>query len=186
MTINIPTLHTERLLLRPFAMEDAEAYAQHVFSVEEVMRYMSASGAMPLNPLRTARDYIVERNDQWQQMGFGAWAVVEKATDTFMGHAGLFVIEKTDVIEVGYTLGKRFWGKGYATEAAREVLRYGFHVKEMTEIVAVAFPQNTASLRVMEKLGMRSQGITDQYYGLALACYTITRAQFDAAPPQQT
>ncbi|MEO1443691.1 MAG: GNAT family N-acetyltransferase, partial [Chloroflexota bacterium] len=115
----------------------------------------------------------------WDRRGYGAWALVEKATDRFMGHVGLFIIDNTDVIEVGYALGRTFWGNGYATEAAHATLRYGFDVVGLDEIVAVAFPENTASLRVMEKVGMTSQGITDRYYDVMLACYTLTRADFE-------
>ncbi|MEL6272570.1 MAG: GNAT family N-acetyltransferase [Chloroflexota bacterium] len=177
--MTIPTIETERLLLRPYRLEDASDYARHIFSDADVMRFMNVEGKVPQYPFLQAKSYIVERNRQWDRRGYGAWALVEKATDRFMGHVGLFIIDNTDVIEVGYALGRTFWGNGYATEAAHATLRYGFDVVGLDEIVAVAFPENTASLRVMEKVGMTSQGITDRYYDVMLACYTLTRADFE-------
>lgn len=180
---NIPTLQTERLILRPFSIEDADLYAKHIFSNADVMRYLNTDGTVPPNPKMYAQGYIIERNKEWQHRGHGAWAVIEKATGAFMGHSGLFIIEPTSVVEVGYALGKPFWGKGYAPEAARETLRYGFEVLKLDEIVAVAFPQNTASIRVMEKIGMRDQGLTNKYYNLELVCYALTRDEFRAQNP---
>lgn len=174
----VPTLETARLRLRPFSLKDADRYGERIFSDPDVMRYMNVDGTVPPNPKMHAMGYIIERNREWRLRGHGAWALVEKATDELIGHTGLFVIERTEVVEVGYALGKAFWGKGYATEAARETLRYGFEVLKLAEIVAVAFPANAASLRVMEKIGMRSLGITDTYYNLDLACYTLTRSEF--------
>lgn len=178
--LTIPSYETERLLLRALRSDDAHAYAEHIFSDADVMRYMSTTGTVHDNPKAVALGYISERNKQWREMGFGAWAVVEKATSRFMGHVGLFIIDHTDVVEVGYALGKVFWGKGYATEAAQEALRYGFVEKDMQKIEAVAFPDNVASIRVMAKLGMQDMGITDEYYNTTLAHYRMTRTQFMA------
>jgi ribosomal-protein-alanine N-acetyltransferase len=182
--MNIPTIETDRLLLRPYRLEDADDYARQIFSDADVMRFMNVEGKVPQYPRIQAKSYIIERNRQWDRLGYGAWVLEEKATGAFMGHVGLFMIDLTDVIEVGYALGKTFWGRGYATEAAREALRYGFDTLALEEIVAVAFPQNVGSLRVMEKLGMTAQGITDKYYDVMLACYTMTHTEFAAQHAQ--
>ncbi len=175
----IPTIETERLILRELRLGDADTYGNIIFGDAEVMRYMNADGNPATNPRMTALGYIMARNKQWDERGFGAWGLVEKATGRFAGHVGLFTVENTDAIELGYALGQQFWGYGYAVEAGREALRYGFYSAQLDEIIAVAFPQNANSVRVMQKLGMRSKGITDQYYNLSLVCYVLTRAEFE-------
>ncbi len=175
-----PTIHTPRLTLRALHLDDAPAYAEQVFSDPDVMRYMSSVGIVPRNPRMHATGYILDRQQEWRQHGFGAWAVTDRASGAFMGHVGLFIIGGTDTVEIGYTLGQPYWGNGYATEAGREALRFGFTSARLDKIIAIAFPQNVASVRVMAKLGMRSIGITNRYYNLNLACYEMTRAEHAA------
>ncbi len=178
--MSTPTIHTPRLTLRALYLDDAPAYAQQVFSDEAVMRYMSSVAIMPRNPRMHATGYILDRQHEWRDHGFGAWAVTRTADGAFMGHVGLFYITGTQTVEIGYALGQQYWGQGYATEAGQQALRFGFETANLDEIVAVAFPQNVASLRVMAKLGMRSIGITDRYYNLSLACYVMSKAEHDA------
>jgi ribosomal-protein-alanine N-acetyltransferase len=84
-----------------------------------------------------------------------------------------------DVVEVAYALGRAHWGGGIASEAARASLRYGFEQMKLPRIIAVAVPENTGSRRVMEKIGMQFEGMTDQYYRATLALYSIQRADFN-------
>jgi len=159
-------------------MGDAEAYGNCIFGDAEVMRYMNADGMPAVKPRMMALGYILERNKEWGERGFGAWGLVEKATGHFVGHVGLYAVKDSNAIELGYALGRQFWGQGYAVEAGREALRYGFYSAQLDEIIAVAFPQNDRSVRVMQKLGMRSLGITDQYHNSSLVCYVLTPAEF--------
>jgi ribosomal-protein-alanine N-acetyltransferase len=89
-------------------------------------------------------------------------------------------------IELMYALGKAAWGKGYATEAVRAAVRYAFEDAGIGHMVALAVPENTASRRVMEKLGMTFEGIKDRYYDADLAVYSLRRSQFvpDNSPYQ--
>jgi ribosomal-protein-alanine N-acetyltransferase len=73
---------------------------------------------------------------------------------------------------LAYAFGKPNWGQGFATEAARAALRYGFEALKLENIIAVAYPENQPSQRVMQKIGMQHQGITDKYYDMRLALYT--------------
>lgn len=177
------TLHTERLRLRPFVEADAADYARQVFSNPAVMRYMNVVGSVPPSPLAYAMQVIGRREAEWAVRGYGAWAVTNRADGALMGHAGLYHIDGTAVIEIGYALGEAYWGQGYATEAARAVLCFAFTRAALPRIVAVAFPQNIASLRVMQKIGMRYTGLTTQYYNLELASYALTHAEYHAANP---
>lgn len=179
----LPRLFTARLCLRPFVDADAAAYAREIFSNPAVMRYMNVTGAVPPHPLAHALRVIDTRRMEWATRGYGAWAVTGRRDGALMGHAGLYHIDGTAVVEIGYALGERYWGQGYATEAARAVLHDTFTRTPLTALVAVAFPQNTASLRVMQKIGMRDTGLTTRYYGLELASYALTHAEYHAANP---
>jgi ribosomal-protein-alanine N-acetyltransferase len=108
------------------------------------------------------------------------WAVVEKVSGEMIGHAGLLHFrDYPDEVEVLYALGKVWWGQGYAGEAARACVQYGFETAGLEQIYAVAYPENKASQRVMEKSGMVSQGLTSRYFGIEMACYVIRRNEYD-------
>ncbi len=108
-----------------------------------------------------------------------------KAAGTFIGHAGLEYIPGAPEVEIAYTLMKAYWGRGYATEAARASLSYGFEALNLPEIYALAFPANEASQNVMRKLGMHYEGIVNRYYGESLACYRLTREDYLAEPSHE-
>ena len=100
-----------------------------------------------------------------------------------MGEAGLQYLEAGPDIELGYTLARAAWGRGYATEAARAVLRWGFAGLRLHRIVAVADPANAASLHVLEKLGMTRRG-RRECYGAVMAEHALSLGAWrDAAGP---
>ena len=103
--------------------------------------------------------------------------MVEKESTKVIGWCGLWRLKETGETEVGYAIAKEFWGKGFATEAARKFLEYGFDELNFETIVAVAQPENTASRRVMEKLGMQYD-YTGEFYGKQLVHYSITKDRF--------
>jgi ribosomal-protein-alanine N-acetyltransferase len=101
-------------------------------------------------------------------------AVVERASGRVIGACGLQLLEDGPEVELGYRLGRASRGHGYATEAARVWLEYGFETLGLDRIVAVAWPENTASWRVMEKCGMRLVG-PGHHYGHETVLYELTR-----------
>jgi RimJ/RimL family protein N-acetyltransferase len=101
-------------------------------------------------------------------------------TPGFLGWCGLFPLEDSGLIEIGYRYVRAAWGQGVATEAARAVLDYGFRALALDPIVAVADPDNRGSHRVLEKIGLRSAGEA-WYYGKWLPFYRLTRAEYLAA-----
>jgi RimJ/RimL family protein N-acetyltransferase len=111
----------------------------------------------------------------WQTHHFGHWAVRFKNDPTLLGWCGLDFLDTTPEIEVGYGLRRSHWGLGIATEAARASLEYGFEHLHLERIAAVAYPENTASRHVMEKLGM-TYVKNGSYYGGDLVYYDISRA----------
>lgn len=166
------TLETERLLLRPFADSDVEA----VFAMRsdgEIMRFIRA----PQTRRSETKSWINLISSRWGSEKIGFCAVIEKSTNRFAGWCGLWRLSETGETEVGYALLREFWGKGYAVEAARAFLHYGFDELNLEKIVAVADPENRASRRVMENLGMTFDYIGD-FYERDLVHYSITRQDF--------
>jgi RimJ/RimL family protein N-acetyltransferase len=143
---------TDRLLIRSFTLEDPDA-VHGVYGDEQVMRHVGDGTVADLAQTRKmVRDYI----DHERRHGFSFWAVVERESDTVMGDAGLYLLEGTGPeVELGYTLGRAWWGRGYATEAARACLDLTWREFGQQEVVAVADPLNAASIHVLHKVGMR-------------------------------
>lgn len=168
-----PTLATSRLLIRPLTRQDVDEYHRVVHNDPEVMRYLP--GGVPRTREQTVGTlhYFIEHGELY---GYSFEAVCDQVTGALMGHVGLHHLH--DAVEVGYALGAAYWGKGYATEAARALLRYGFEVIGLNEIIALAFPSNKASQRVMERLGMTRAGETEAYYDARLVMYRLARADF--------
>ncbi len=165
-------IETERLFLRPMNESDAEA----VFAMrsdENVMRFIRP----PQIRKSEAKDWIQLISSRWETEKLGFCAVVEKASNKFIGWCGLWRLKETDEIEVGYALFKEFWGKGFASEAAGAFLEYGFGELNLEKIVAVAEPQNQASQDVMKRLGM-IYDYTDEFYGRDLVHYSITKDDY--------
>jgi len=157
-------LETERTYLREFKLEDA-ADMYKLNSDPEVIRF---TGNQAFNSVDEARVFIVNYN-HYKICGYGRWAVINKETRAFMGWCGLKNHEEK-FIDLGYRFLREYWNKGYATETARSSLEYGFNTLGMTEIIGRAASENTASIRVLEKLNMTfwkrdvCEGIEDTVY----------------------
>ena len=161
-------LTTERLHLRPFTAADREAI-HAVYSDPEVMRYVGhGAHRTPAETAAALRVYgeVLERR------GFSFLAVTERDGGALVGDAGLHPLG--DDIELGYTLARGAWGRGYATELGRALLAYAFDVLGAARVVAQVEPENTASRRVLEKLGMRAVD-TRTAYGRPHLLYEVRR-----------
>jgi ribosomal-protein-alanine N-acetyltransferase len=173
--VSLP-LHTERLILRRFADEDTERLLE-VFGDPEVMRFVGRGVPFDRDRLVVSQARVLEH---WRAHGFGPLAVAERATGRLVGEGGLQLLEGGPDVEVTYTLARAFWGLGYATEAAAAVLEWGFGELGLTRIVGVAYPDNTASQRVLQKVGMRRLGLR-RCYGAELVEYVAERPAGGAA-----
>jgi len=145
-------LTTSRLLLRRWQTSDLAPFATLNADVE-VMRYF------PYRLSRQASDAFVEHIEaNFEQYGFGLWAVELQATGAFIGFIGLkeanFRAHFTPKIEVGWRLSRHYWGHGYATEGAKRALEYGFETAGLDEIVSFTATGNQRSAAVMARLGM--------------------------------
>lgn len=162
----MPTVETARLLLRPLRPRDLDQHHAIVGSDPNVTWDGKA------RTLEESRAYLEAHRQHWDDHGFGMWAAIERTSADLVGHAGLQFLEDTGDVQVGYYLGQRAWGSGFATEAARAALRYGFEVVGLPRIVAVARPENRPSQHVLAKIGMRQVGI-EPHYGFNVQVWRI-------------
>ncbi|MBN1312665.1 MAG: GNAT family N-acetyltransferase [Anaerolineae bacterium] len=173
-------IETARLRLRVPVAADVDDYYRYIHSDAEVMRYLP--GGIPRSKKQTGitLSIVIEH---WQKYGFGLWAVEQKEKAEMIGHCGLTTLEQDDLVEVAYALGRPFWRRGYASEAARASLYFGFEYLKLPEIIAVSVSENIGSQRVMETIGMSRQGITRRFYGAELVLYTIKHEDFQPGDP---
>ena len=165
---------TDRLRLRPFVAADVPAWHREVFADDEVMRYLPAGRAVPVEHARG----VFERFEAHRvQHGFAPWAATRREDGVLLGHCGLRQVPEAGEVEVLYALGREHWGQGLATEGAGAALRFGFEVLGFDRIVAYAVPENAASRRVMEHCGLALEGETD-LFGLHLVRSAIGRSGF--------
>ncbi len=145
-------IETERLILRSWKSEDANAYFK-INQDPKVIEFLPGPYSMEY-----IIDFISRMNQQEIKQGYTLWAVELKATGECMGFIGLNYTDWegsfTPAVEIGWRLGSQFWGKGYATEGAKAALDYGFNTLGLKEIVSFTVRENKASIRVMEKIGM--------------------------------
>lgn len=166
-------LETQRLLLREFETHDAESLYL-LNSDPDVIKY---TGDPPFANVFEARSFI-ENYNQYKLYGFGRWAVIDKSTSLFMGWCGLKYGPSTDETDIGFRFFKRCWNKGYATESAQACLEFGFGKLDRPSIIGRAMKENTASIRVLEKLGMAFESEFDFYRGHAGALYRMNKENF--------
>jgi RimJ/RimL family protein N-acetyltransferase len=147
---------TERLVLRRWRVGDAVPFAQ-INADPEVMRFIGRGHVLGRG---LSDDLIARFEREWDERGFGQWAVSRRddARGELLGFCGLsvpsFLPEVLPAVEVGWRLARAAWGNGYATEAARAAVAFGFEEHDLSEIIAVVDPGNDRSLRVAGKLGM--------------------------------
>jgi ribosomal-protein-alanine N-acetyltransferase len=158
--------------MRQFTLADLEDLYS-IRSDPEVVKFITGLPATKEQFAATLEKHL----QRWEQYGFGPWALNFQGGADLLGWCGLDFLDTTTEVEVGYGLARRFWRLGIASEAAAASLRYGFQSLNLKRIVAVAYPQNTASWHIMEKLGMRyvKKG---WYYGAEMVYYEIGCDEF--------
>lgn len=146
------TLTTDRLILRPWHEADREPFAE-LNADPRVMEFMPR-----LLSREESDDFFDRIQTHFEQHGFGLCATEHRASGAFIGFVGLLVpkfeVRFMPAVEIGWRLGCKWWGQGFATEGAREIVRYAFDVIGLEALVSFTVPGNRRSRRVMEKLGM--------------------------------
>ena len=160
--MTLPTLTTERLLLRPFVESDAAA-VERLAGAREVADttlhiphpYPAGGGAW----------WIGTHASAWKEgAGLTLAIVARDAPDELLGTVGTSIVREHARGELGYWIGAHAWGRGYATEAARAMTAYAFETLRLHRVQARHFTRNPASGRVMQKLGMRLEGVHREAY----------------------
>jgi RimJ/RimL family protein N-acetyltransferase len=146
-------LETERLRLRQLRESDLDAHTAMMSDVE-VVRFLG--DGKPLDRAGSWR-LIAGILGHWQLRGFGFWAMEEKATGALVGRGGLWFPEGWPMLEVGWTLARPHWGKGFATELGRAALKVAF-AEGAAEVCSLIMPANARSIRVAERLGETPKG----------------------------
>jgi RimJ/RimL family protein N-acetyltransferase len=170
-------LTTPRLRLRPRTMADLEACVAMDLD-PEVRRFVYSSPPPDPAELRAQlRSHIAGGPAQG-----GIWVVERQDAPGFLGWCGLFPLEDSGLIEIGYRYLRSAWGQGIATEAARAVLDHGYRVLGFDPIVAVTHPGNLASQRVLAKIGLIARGRA-LHYGQQLCFFRLSRTEYLAGEP---
>lgn len=165
-------IETARLHLKQFSPDDLDNLYR-LYSDRAVMKYVG-KGVRTREETEMALHFLLAH---WEKHGFGLWAAIHKMDERIIGRCGLVFLDNTPEVELGYLLEKAYWGRGLATEASLAILKYGFDTVKLDRIVAIAHPENIASRRVMEKVGMKYEK-NARYYNTDVAYYSLHREVF--------
>ncbi|HEY8313502.1 MAG TPA: GNAT family N-acetyltransferase [Candidatus Baltobacteraceae bacterium] len=158
-------IETQRLLIRKWMPSDVDA-ATAIYGDPEVMRFIPVG---PLSREQTAR--MIERFvDEDERSGFGLWPVIAKETGAIVAECGLHTLAETGEVEIGWLFARDAWGKGYATEAGRAVLEFGFGEARLRRIVCLIDRENHRSVAVANRLQFHYDRI-GRYYNRDLMKY---------------
>lgn len=176
MQIDYPTIETQRLVLRPFSEADVEPYFA-LLQDPDVMRFV---GDRRVPTLQETWRAVAALIGHWVLRGYGQWAIVERETTELVGRTGIINPIDWPGPEVGYLLGRRWWGHGYATEAAGAAMGWGFRTLSFDRLISLIDPANAPSIAVAGRLGETLRGEVD-LWGNRVLVYGIDRDEWAAA-----
>ena len=188
MTADIPiqdlvTLETPRLILRKLRLEDAEDMFEYAQDRELGLRGLW----LPYTQLQESIDDIAETIEGYAKGNLWDWAIEHWADRKMIGRLGLHAYHaKDNRADLGYALNRVYWGQGYGTEAVRAVVDFGFGVLNLHRIGASVLADNSGSIRVLTKIGMRFEGVKRDFTAIRgkhedLHSYSILRPEWEAA-----
>lgn len=145
-----PVLETERLLLRPFSDQDTREVFECWQRDSDVARYMMWESSQDIKKAKEFIDFEISQifSDVWYR-----WCITDKKTKVIYGTCLVYYKDEDGCWDISYNLGKKFWGKGYTTEAMQKAMNYAIHTLEVTEFTAAHAVENPASGNVIKKLG---------------------------------
>jgi RimJ/RimL family protein N-acetyltransferase len=162
-------LETDRLILRMFTDSDLDAYAE-MCGDEEVMKYLGGCTMSRSEAWRSMAMVV----GHWELRGFGLWAVEEQESGEMVGRVGCWQPEGWPGLELAWTLRRAYWGRGFATEAARAALDVAFSTLHQPHVISMIDHENNPSIRVAQRLRMRLEGRTE-LMGHSVLVYGIRR-----------
>ncbi|HKX83907.1 MAG TPA: GNAT family N-acetyltransferase [Pyrinomonadaceae bacterium] len=166
-------IETERLRIRKFTLDDL-AWLTEMRLQPEVNKYI---GGSRLQYPEAIAKRLLFYMDCYEKFGFGQGVMELKETGEIIGVSGIQPLEDTGEIEVGYSLYPKFWRMGFGYECAVGWLKYGFEIAGLERIVACADKDNTGSWRIMEKCGMKYEGV-QEHYGMPVVVYAVSKEEF--------
>ena len=169
----MPEIETAHLRLRLFTPDDLDDLML-IFGDPDVMKYLGIEAGTTLTR-EEVKVTLEKMIDFWANHGFGRWALINKEDGRMIGLCGLRLLDGAP--ELVYAIAKAYWGRGLATEAATASLRYCFEELQLERIVAVTRHANTASIRVMRKIGMSYENEVN-HYGVDGVCYVANRDEY--------
>ncbi|SJK83783.1 GNAT family N-acetyltransferase [Halomonas elongata] len=179
-----PVIETERLTLRPLVVDDSESL-MGIFSDPEVMRYWNTA---PWAKIQDSLDFINESKESRKRQESLVLGVYLKSTGELVGKCLLFSYDKESKrAEIGFGIGRSFWGKGYIGEAGEALIQYGFGSLRLRRIEAEIDPENQSSAKVLEKLGFSQEGLLRQRWevnGIVSDSALYGRLVSDCSPKQ--
>jgi len=155
MALSLPTLITDRLCLRPFDLSDAKEVQRQAGNLNVAKTTLNVP-----HPYEDgmAESWISTHRSTFEKRQTTILAVTLKESGQLIGCMSIDAIAGQKKAELGYWIGEEFWGKGYGTEAAREIVKYGFDVLKLNKIQARHSAENPASGKIMLKIGMEKEG----------------------------
>ena len=182
--MDIPTVETDRLVLRGLRDDDLDDFVT-IFGDAETVRYLG--DGTPATPGEAWRNLAMCLG-HWELRGYGLWGAEERATGRVVGRVGLYNPEGWPGLEVGWAFARDTWGRGYATEGGAASLRWAFSELGADHVISVIHPDNIASRRVAEKAGFRKEGLLrgatfhrGAHHDLEL--YSLLRDEWVPVPP---
>lgn len=165
-------IETERLIIRPFTLEDIEA-SYNMNLDPEVSKYTGDGGVVSKNEIekRITQNILGD----YQKYGFGRLAVDLKKENKFIGFTGLKYLDDIKEVDLGYRFIRSYWGNGYATESGMASISFGFESLGINKIIAMVLPENINSIRVLEKLNFKYQEDILEY-NQVVKLYTLTKS----------
>ena len=165
----IPTVTTERLVLRPFVEADLDAWAE-IVADEETTEFIGGTKSR-----EEAWRQIAMYLGHWTLRGYGQWAVEVKRTGRVIGRAGAWFPEGWPELEIGWTLARDVWGEGYATEAGQAAMAWAFESLGLERVASVVDVDNARSRAVAVRLGMSLDYETELFTGEKVVVYAASR-----------
>jgi ribosomal-protein-alanine N-acetyltransferase len=164
----LPRIETERLLLRTYQTEDLETLYL-LASDPHITRFFPDGFKLSREDILSS---LPRRTEKWEKNGFGQFGVFEKESGKLIGYCGLQYLDNTTEVEIYYGFFSDYWGKGIATEAAAAVLDFGFEQVKLGRIVGVTHPENTASQKVLQKIGLKKEKMA-HFYGMDVVYFAM-------------
>lgn len=176
-------LQTERLIVRSWNPKEDAVPAFEIYGDPEVMHFIRPPEAN-LEAMRSRLESTLARYEE-RNNGTGSWPVIERETGQLVGCILLSQLPDnqgvaTSDYEIGWHFRRKSWKKGYATEAGKGIIAYGFEMLGLPVLYAVVRPDNLASIRVANRLDMEEMGLTDKYYGVELLLFQRDKKTADS------